>query len=136
MDTHPHTLVMRNTIDGIILLNIKYFTHIAAFLKSKCLRQSLTVYHLSWEVNSNRLEIPIRGKISLRCKVTSLSAFTWVKAKWNSFRCKFQVKFQMPTAKLRRMNCATPLLESNQINTVRNKISSLRNYQVTGKRVL
>ena len=28
------------------------------------------------------------------------------------------------------------LLESNQINTIRNNISSLRNYQVTGKRVL
>ena len=28
------------------------------------------------------------------------------------------------------------LLESNQINTIRNNISSLRNYQVTGKRLL
>ena len=28
------------------------------------------------EVNSNRFEISLRGKISLRCKVTSLSAFT------------------------------------------------------------
>ena len=28
------------------------------------------------EVNSNRFEISLRGKISLRCKVTSLFAFT------------------------------------------------------------
>ena len=28
------------------------------------------------EVNSNRFEISLRGKISLRCEVTSLSAFT------------------------------------------------------------
>ena len=28
------------------------------------------------EVNSNRFEISLRGKISLRCEVTSLSVFT------------------------------------------------------------
>ena len=28
------------------------------------------------EVNTNRFEISLRGKILLRCKVTSLSAFT------------------------------------------------------------
>ena len=40
------------------------------------------------EVNSNRFEISIRGEISLWCKVTSLSVFTWPQAKWNSLRCK------------------------------------------------
>ena len=28
-------------------------------------------------------------KISLRCKVTSLLAFTWVQLKWNSLLCDF-----------------------------------------------
>ena len=41
------------------------------------------------EVNSNRFEISLWGKISLRCEVTSLSVFTWLRAKWNSLRCKF-----------------------------------------------
>ena len=42
------------------------------------------------EVNLNQYEISFRrGKISLPCKVISLPAFTWPKAKWNSFRCKF-----------------------------------------------
>ena len=41
------------------------------------------------EVNSNRFEISLRGKILLRCKVTSLLAFTWVQANWTSLRCKF-----------------------------------------------
>ena len=41
------------------------------------------------EVNSNQFEISLRGKISLRCEVTSLSAFTWLRAEWNSLRCKF-----------------------------------------------
>ena len=41
------------------------------------------------KVNSNRFEISQRDKISLRCEVTSLSAFTWLQAEWNSLRCKF-----------------------------------------------
>ena len=32
------------------------------------------------EVNSSQFEIWLRGKISLRCKVISLSAFTWLRA--------------------------------------------------------
>ena len=32
------------------------------------------------EVNSNQFEISLRGKISLRCEVTSLSTFTWLRA--------------------------------------------------------
>ena len=35
------------------------------------------------EVNSNRFEI------SLRCELTLLSAFTWLRTEWNSLRCKF-----------------------------------------------
>ena len=38
------------------------------------------------EMNSNLFEISLRGRISLQCKITSLSAFTWPQAKWNSFR--------------------------------------------------
>ena len=41
------------------------------------------------EVNTNRFEISLRDQISLRCEVTSLSRFTWLRAEWNSFRCKF-----------------------------------------------
>ena len=41
------------------------------------------------EVNSNRFEISLRDKISLRCEVTSLAAFTWLRVEWNSLRCKF-----------------------------------------------
>ena len=39
------------------------------------------------KVNSNHFEISLR--VSLRCKVTSLSAFRWLQAKSNSLRCKF-----------------------------------------------
>ena len=41
------------------------------------------------EVNSNRFEISLRGKVSIWCKVTSLSAFRWFQVKWNSLRCRF-----------------------------------------------
>ena len=49
------------------------------------------------EVNSNWFEI-FRDKISLCCKVTSLSAFTWLRAKWKSLRCKchFQIAVSFP----------------------------------------
>ena len=40
-------------------------------------------------VNSNWFEISLRDKISLRCEITSLSAFTWLRVEWNSLRCKF-----------------------------------------------
>ena len=42
------------------------------------LYQELGLEHIYMrpEVNSNRFEISLRGKISLRCQVTSLSAFT------------------------------------------------------------
>ena len=48
------------------------------------------------EVNSNRFEISLWGKISLRCEVTSLSAFTWLRTKWNSPRYKFQTAVSFP----------------------------------------
>ena len=48
----------------LILLNV---SGIAIHLRAR-LRET--------EVNSNRFEISLRGKISLRYKVTSLSAFT------------------------------------------------------------
>ena len=51
--------------------------------------QHLEHIHMRPEVNSNRFEISLRDKISLRCEVTSLSAFTWLRAEWNSLRCKF-----------------------------------------------
>ena len=40
------------------------------------------------EVNSNRFEISLQGKISLCCEVTSLSVLAWLRAWWNSLRCK------------------------------------------------
>ena len=39
--------------------------------------------------NSNRFDISLQDKVSRRCKVTSLSAFTRLRAAWNSLRCKF-----------------------------------------------
>ena len=41
------------------------------------------------EVKTNLFEISLRGKISLRCKITSLLPFIWVQGKRNSLRCKF-----------------------------------------------
>ena len=41
------------------------------------------------EVNSNQFEILLQDKISLLCEVTSLSAFTWLQAEWNSIQYKF-----------------------------------------------
>ena len=38
------------------------------------------------EVNSNRFEISLRDKISLRSEVTSLSAFTWLREQLNSLQ--------------------------------------------------
>ena len=35
------------------------------------------------------LRFYFKSKISLRCNVTSLLAFTWIQAKWNSLRRKF-----------------------------------------------
>ena len=42
-----------------------------------------------WALSPLRFEISRHGKISLRCKVTLLLAFTRVQAKWKSLRCKF-----------------------------------------------
>ena len=49
------------------------------------------------------LRFLLRGEISLRCKATSLSAFTWLQPKWNSLWCKFhfasvQISVQISTA--------------------------------------
>ena len=44
---------------------------------------SLVHVYMRPEVNSDRFEI------SLRCKITSLSAFTWLRAEWKSLLCKF-----------------------------------------------
>ena len=57
--------------------------------KSVTTKVCLEDVYMSPEVNLNRFEISLRGKISVRCQVTSLLAFTWVQAKWNSLRCKF-----------------------------------------------
>ena len=49
------------------------------------------------EVNSNRSEISLRDKTSLQCEVTSLSAFTWLRLKWNSLtKVKFQTAVSFP----------------------------------------
>ena len=37
----------------------------------------------------HRFGILLQGKVSFRCKVTLLSAFTWLRAKWNSLWCIF-----------------------------------------------
>ena len=54
------------------------------------------------EVNSNRFDISLRGKVSLRCKVTSLSAFIWLWAEWKSLRYKFQTTLR---ARLHETRC-------------------------------
>ena len=41
-------------------------------------RRELEHVYMRTGVNSNRFEISLRDKISLRCEVTSLSAFTWL----------------------------------------------------------
>ena len=52
------------------------------------------------EVNSNRFEISLRDKISRRCEVTSLLAFTWLRRSETHFGANFtsvkltEVKFQ------------------------------------------
>ena len=50
---------------------------------------SLEHVYMRPEENSNRFEISLWDKTSLRCELTSLSAFTWLRAEWNSLRCKF-----------------------------------------------
>ena len=46
------------------------------------LYQELGLEHIYMrpEVNSNRFEISLQGKISLQCQVASLSAFAWLQA--------------------------------------------------------
>ena len=48
------------------------------FDRYKLRKNSVVLEHVYMrpEVNSNRFEISLRGKISIRCKVTSLFAFT------------------------------------------------------------
>ena len=63
--------------------------------------QNLAIFHhiavirmhayMGPKVNSSMFEISLRGKIYLRCKVTSSSAFTWLQAKWNLLRSKFHL---------------------------------------------
>ena len=45
--------------------------------------------YMRTEENSNRFDISLQDKVSRRCKVTSLSTFTRLRAAWNSPRCKF-----------------------------------------------
>ena len=45
------------------------------------------------EMNSNRYDISFRLKISLRCSVSSLFVFTWIKLKWNSKRYGFHIGY-------------------------------------------
>ena len=54
---------------------LKYFIYFRARLHET--RSELkTVWDFTWD------------KISFRCEVTSLSPFTWLRAEWNSLRCK------------------------------------------------
>ena len=47
--------------------------------------------YMTTEGNSNWFEISLWDKISLRCEVTSLSAFAWLRVEWNSLWCKFHI---------------------------------------------
>ena len=47
------------------------------------------------EVNANRFEISLQGKISLRFKVTSLSTFTRIQAKLNRCEISNRSEFSM-----------------------------------------
>ena len=61
------------------LLNCtKKFFDIIAISETRITKQVSLLEHVYMrpEVNSNRFEISLRGKISLRCKVISLLAFT------------------------------------------------------------
>ena len=58
------------------LQNIYFPVNIKKFLRTPIWEH----VYMRPEVNSNRFEVSLRGKISLRCEVTSLSAFTWLRA--------------------------------------------------------
>ena len=47
--------------------------------------------HMRNEMNSNRYEISIWLKMSLRCSINSLLVFTWIEAKWNAKRYGFHI---------------------------------------------
>ena len=47
-------------------------------------RHAIECVYMRPEVNTNQFVILLQGKNSLRRKVTSLLAFTWVQVKWNS----------------------------------------------------
>ena len=79
---HP-TGIRRATSPGLTLHKKWSF----AFFQKILFICYLEHIYMRLEVNS----IWLRGKISLRCKVTSLSVFTWVQTKWNSIWCKFHL---------------------------------------------
>ena len=70
--------------DGIYKLRLELLSN----LKSK-LHRIIEHAYIRPEVNSNRLEISFRGKISPRREVTSPPALTWPRAQWTSPQPKF-----------------------------------------------
>ena len=48
-----------------------------------CKKYLLQHVYMRPKVNSNWFEISLRDKILLRCQVTLLSTFTWLRAEWN-----------------------------------------------------
>ena len=68
---------------------IVVFKNFAIFIgKHQCwiLISILEHVYMRPEVSSNWFEISLWDKIPLWCEVTSLSAFTWIRAEWNSLR--------------------------------------------------
>ena len=84
------------------LLEAQYYTPFALPDSFPNLINSLFLEHvyIRPEVNSNPFEISLRGKISLRYEVTSLSAFTWLWGSETHFSANFtsvnltEMKFQ------------------------------------------
>ena len=58
--------------------NVPFVVRKVVLFSTTCLSTLILLEHVYMrpEVNSNRFEISLRGKISLRCKVTSLFTFT------------------------------------------------------------
>ena len=93
--------VLSITLEIVLLLLLEMLLLILMLLLlATCISPSLfsefctTLIRLWARLHETRIEfnwfkIYLLGKISLRCKVTSLLVFTWLQAKWNSLWCKF-----------------------------------------------
>ena len=96
--------------DGVYKLRLELLNN----LKSK-LHRIIERAYMRPEVNSNRPEILFRGKISLWCEVTSLSALTWLRAQWTSPQCKFNFG-RIDRSEISNRNSSKKLLKNRNIS--------------------